>query len=196
MSSASFPYRILLVEDEPALREVGVHLLTSQGYEVLAAEDGFDALLALKRSLPDVIISDLCMPKMNGFEFLSLVRRRFPSIPVIVLSGEFSRATVPETVLADAFFSKGEYKREELFEKITSLLQEIPLRPRLGTSDKAAIWVKNAEGKLAVTCTSCLRSFPIDAATDCLNEVECDFCATMIRFEIISEYETDRRVLG
>lgn len=107
MPTASFPYRILFVDDEPLLRQVAQVTLEAKGYEVLCAEDGFGGLLALKRSLPDVIISDLRMPNMNGLEFLSVVRRRFPSIPVIVISGEFSGLNVPESVLADAFFPKG-----------------------------------------------------------------------------------------
>ena len=78
MSTASFPYRILVVEDDPLLRDLARRLLGAKGYEVLTAEDGFVGLTALKRSLPDVIISDLRMPNMNGFEFLSVVRRRFP----------------------------------------------------------------------------------------------------------------------
>jgi CheY-like chemotaxis protein len=191
MTAFSFPYRILLVEDDPALRQVGFHVLKSQGYEVLVAEDGFDALIALKRSLPDVIISDLRMPNMNGFEFLSVVRRRFPTIPVIVVSGEFSGLTVPESVLADAFFAKGQYKNEELFAKIESFLQDLPLRPRVGRSERAAVWVKNDKGTLAVTCTQCLRTFPVEAALGGVNKVKCVFCATSIRFEIIGEHGTD-----
>jgi len=108
--SAGFKYRILIVEDDVALLELGKALLETEGYEVLGAEDGFEGLSALKQSLPDIIISDLRMPNMNGFEFLSVVRRRFPTIPVIVISGEFSGLTVPESVLADAFFAKGEYQ--------------------------------------------------------------------------------------
>jgi CheY-like chemotaxis protein len=106
LDDSSFPYRILIVEDDPRLREVGKLVLETQGYEVHVAGDGFEALIALKRSLPDIIISDLSMPNMNGFELLSVVRRRFPTIPVIVISGEFSVLTVPESVLADAFFPK------------------------------------------------------------------------------------------
>jgi len=86
MASASFPYRILVVEDDPALREIARHLLGSKGYEVLGAEDGFEGLTALKRSLPDVIISDLRMPNMNGIDTLRALRE-LPSPPkVVVLS--------------------------------------------------------------------------------------------------------------
>src|SRR5207245_2874352 len=54
-----FPYRVLVVDDEPSLREVARAILESQGYEVLTVADGLDGLNALSGSLPDVIISDL-----------------------------------------------------------------------------------------------------------------------------------------
>jgi CheY-like chemotaxis protein len=122
----AFHYRVLIVDDEENSRQLGKHILESQGYEVHCAGDGFEALTALKKSLPDVIISDLKMPNMNGFEFLSVVRQRFPAIPVVVISGEFSGVSVPESVLADAFFRKGGYKPAELFEKIIQLLNDLP----------------------------------------------------------------------
>jgi CheY-like chemotaxis protein len=183
----SFRYRILLVDDDVLLRDLGKARLESQSYEVLCAEDGFEGLAALKQSLPDIIISDLRMPNMNGFEFLSVVRRRFPAIPVIVISGEFSGLSVPESVLADAFFPKGRYQPKELFEKIADLLQELPTRPRTGKPSKAAVWVKNDKGTIAVTCSECMRTFPVSGALKGVNEAECDFCSCMIRFEIIGE---------
>jgi CheY-like chemotaxis protein len=185
LSIKAFLYRILLVEDDPALQEVGRMLLQSQGYEVLTAGDGFEGLIALKQSMPDIIISDLSMPNMNGFEFLSVVRRRFPTIPVIVISGQFSGITVPESVLADAFFGKGQYKPEALFERIIELLREIPTRPRTGKPSKAAVWVKNDKGLVAVTCTDCLRTFPVPEAIRGINTVSCEFCSCVTRFEII-----------
>jgi hypothetical protein len=124
---------------------------------------------------------------MNGFEFLSVVRRRFPAIPVIVVSGEFTGISVPESVLADAFFPKGNYNPDQLFKKIADLIQELPTRPRLGKPSKAAVWVKNDKFTIAVTCAECLRTFPVPNALDGVNEVECDFCGCMIRFEIIGE---------
>jgi CheY-like chemotaxis protein len=129
LSERAFRYRVLIVDDEPSLRALGKCILESQGYEVHCAEDGFEALAALKRALPDMIISDLQMPNMNGFEFLSVVRQRFPAVPVIVISGEFSDVSIPERVLADAFFPKGSYKPAALFEKISELLEEPPKRP-------------------------------------------------------------------
>jgi len=188
LPNSSFSYRILLVDDDPIVRKVGSMLLESENYEVLCAEDGFEGLIALKRSLPDIIISDLRMPNMNGFEFLSVVRRRFPVIPIIVISGEFSGLAVPESVLADAFFPKGQYRVQELFQKISELLHELPTRPRVGKPTKAAVWVKNEKGTIAVTCTECLRTFPVPDALTGINEVECDFCSCMIRFEIIGEH--------
>jgi PleD family two-component response regulator len=65
-----FPYRVLVVDDEPSIREVVGAVLESQGYEVFTVADGLDGLNALSGSLPDVIISDLNMPRMSGFEFL------------------------------------------------------------------------------------------------------------------------------
>jgi CheY-like chemotaxis protein len=185
LSHKSFSYRILVVEDDAGLAKVGKSLLESQGYEVLLAGDGFEGLIALKQSLPDIIISDLAMPNMNGFEFLSVVRRRFPVLPVIVISGEFSGVSVPESVLADAFFAKGQYKPENLFARIIDLLREIPPRPRIGKPQKAAVWVKNDKGIIAVTCTDCLRTFPVLEAITGINVAECEFCSCTIRFEII-----------
>ena len=99
--------------------------------------DGFDGLTALKHSPPDMIISDLQMPNMSGFEFLSVVRKRFPNIPTIAISGAFSGMDVPEGVLADAFFEKGQYSPKELFQKIILLLEELPGRTPVARSRQA-----------------------------------------------------------
>jgi hypothetical protein len=66
---------------------------------------------------------------------------------------------VPESVLADAFFPKGQYRVEELFQKILDLLHELPTRPRTGKSSKVAVWVENSKGMIAVTCSECFRTF-------------------------------------
>jgi CheY-like chemotaxis protein len=185
----TFRYRVLIVDDEANLRSLGKSILESQGYEVHCAEDGFEGLAALKRALPDMIISDLQMPNMNGFEFLSVVRQRFPTVPVIVISGEFSGVSVPESVLADAFFPKGSYQPAALFEKISELLTDLPNRLRTISPKRAAVWSKNDKDMVAVTCSACLRTFPVAHATKGLNEALCDFCASRVHFEILSAPE-------
>lgn len=187
MSTVAFPYRILIVEDDPSLRELGSMLLTAQGYEVRCAGDGFEGLAALKQSLPDIIISDLSMPNMNGFEFLSVVRRRFPIIPVIVISGDFSGESLPGSVIADAFFPKGGYHANQLFEKVNELLTELPTRPKVGKPTQAAVWVQNDKGSISVSCSECLRTFQVASVTRGVYEAECDFCGCMVQFEIIGQ---------
>ena len=118
-------HRILVVDDEPIVREsTAMFLAEAGGYEVSTANHGLDALLHLNTSLsPDVIVSDLNMPHMSGFEFLSVVRHRFPWIPVLALSGAFPSAdSVPAGVIADAFLSKGE-DPVKLLDVVAGLIQ-------------------------------------------------------------------------
>ena len=179
-----FPFRVLVVDDEPSILQTSSILLRSKGYEVRTAVDGFAALAEMRRALPDVIISDLRMPNMSGFELLSVVRRRFPQIPVIAISGEYN-GTAPEGLIADAFFSKGDYKPEELFDKIGGLIEQSPIRPNVAKPDKAPVWIpKNDAGYFVVTCTECLRSFavPDEHLQTEVHETHCTFCDTKVRY--------------
>ena len=176
-----FNYRILVVDDEPTILKTSAAVLESKGYEVRTACDGFAALAELRRSLPDVIISDLRMPNMSGFELLSVVRRRFPHIPVIAISGEFN-SVAPTGLIADAFFGKGDYTHEDLFRKIAELLERIP-RPHIARLDRAPVWTpRNDAGYFVVTCTDCLRSFsiPDEHSGAEIRETKCVFCDTTI----------------
>src|SRR5207248_5334274 len=112
-----FPLSLLLIDDEPLNRDLFQSSLSAQGYEVEVAEDGFAALAQMHGALPDLIISDLKMPNMSGFEFLSIARRRFPQIPTIAVSGEFHPPIEPLGVIADAFLSKP-FSLDELQAKI------------------------------------------------------------------------------
>ncbi len=97
---------ILLVEDDDEVRLVLSAVLAESGYRVRAAEDGFVALAELKAEIPDIIVCDLNMPKMSGIELLEAVRRQFPKIPLVAMSGACSHG-VPPGVTADAFYEKG-----------------------------------------------------------------------------------------
>ena len=176
-----FKYRILVVDDEPLVRETSALILTDQGHEVRTAGDGFEALIELRQALPDLIISDLSMPNMSGFEFLSVIRRRFPHIPVIAISGEYE-VTKPSGLLADCYLTKGHYTPEELFANISELLREGPIRAHIEKSSNAPVWIpRNASGYVVITCTQCLRSFSVSeqdlagGKTD-VQEIPCEFC--------------------
>ena len=185
-----FRYRILVVDDDDKIASMAKAILESQGYEVQCASDGFDALTALKHSLPDVIISDLQMPNMSGFEFLSVVRKRFPSIPTIAISGAFSGRDVPDSVLADAFFEKGQYSPRELFQKIIALLEELPARKHVERRLKPAVWIPVSNANyIAVTCPSCLRTFPVPAPLPVgAHTAQCDACTSKVLFHITDEF--------
>jgi CheY-like chemotaxis protein len=182
---ANFHYRLLVVDDDSGVRNVLQARLAHEGYEVVVAKDGFDALAQMRGALPDLIISDLKMPNMSGFELLSVVRRRFPQIPTIAISGEFTPPVEPLGVLADAFLSKP-HTSEELLAEISELLLNAPLRPAI-KQDRAPVWVPRNGDYYVITCTDCLRSFSIPAEKDVrerreLRTLECLFCVAQVQF--------------
>jgi len=99
--------KLLIVDDEPSIRSSMSAVLAEIGYGVRCAEDSSSALRELCREIPDILLSDLNMPGMSGFELLSVVRHRFPEIHTIAMSGSFSGDEVPSGVAADAFYQKG-----------------------------------------------------------------------------------------
>jgi CheY-like chemotaxis protein len=74
---------------------------------VRTAEDGTSALVAIREEVPDILLSDLNMPGMSGFDLLRVVRGSFPQIRTVAMSGSFSGEEVPSGVAADAFYQKG-----------------------------------------------------------------------------------------
>ncbi|MGD0629000.1 MAG: response regulator [Terracidiphilus sp.] len=98
---------LLVVDDEPSNRMSLACLLEQLGYRVRTAEDGLSALLKLGEEVPDILLSDLHMPGMSGFELLAVVLRRFPGLRTIAMSGAFCGDEVPCGVAADAFYQKG-----------------------------------------------------------------------------------------
>ena len=126
--------RILLVDDEPSIRVVLGAILEEAGYVVDVAEDGLHALRQIEAAVPDLVITDLRMPNMNGFELLEALRARLPGIPRIVISGEFVAADV-DPAISDAFFQKGNYSIPDFLLKIAELLSA---RTRPGMSVSAA----------------------------------------------------------
>ena len=78
---------ILVVDDERTLREIVSRALSKLGYRCLAAENGEQALDVASRTPPDLVVTDLKMPKMDGLAFIGKLRARSPDIPIIIMTG-------------------------------------------------------------------------------------------------------------
>jgi CheY-like chemotaxis protein len=79
---------VLLVEDDPMVIKMYERKLLMDGFDVLLAFNGEEGLEVLSRQIPDIILMDIMMPKMNGFEMLKRIKadRRYSDIPVIILT--------------------------------------------------------------------------------------------------------------
>jgi len=188
-----FDYRMLIVDDDAVFCEIADELFSTLGYTVRCADDGFEALAMMKQALPDIIICDLNLPKMSGFELLSIIRRRFPQIPVIAMSGEYMGTDLPTGVIADAYLQKGgEHSPEVLVGKIRELLVNSPLRANVIKPASAPVWIPlNGKQYFVLTCTDCLRSFslptPNDLDENAARKSRCEFCDTEIVYFLDAE---------
>jgi CheY-like chemotaxis protein/nitrogen-specific signal transduction histidine kinase len=114
----SSPRPVLVVEDDPATREVVRRALERDGWVVSEADNGRRALESLSRSVPDLIVLDLMMPEMDGFEFVTELRRSEAGrrIPVVVVTAKDITAEDRKRLNGQVrrIFSKGSFSREEL----------------------------------------------------------------------------------
>ncbi|MFT7441228.1 MAG: two-component system phosphate regulon response regulator PhoB, partial [Sulfitobacter sp.] len=125
--------QILLVEDEPAQREILAYNLTSEGFEVRRAENGEEAMLLVAEALPDLVILDWMMPLLSGIEVCRQLKTREDTrhIPVIMLS---ARSEEVDTVRgletgADDYVVKP-YSMRELMARVRTQLRRV--RPATG----------------------------------------------------------------
>jgi CheY-like chemotaxis protein len=78
---------ILVVDDEPGIRELLCLMLEAAGHTVTSAEDGIQAPKILAAQKVDVVITDLLMPERDGLEFITEIRKKFPLVKIIAMSG-------------------------------------------------------------------------------------------------------------
>ena len=82
------PSRILIIDDEPQVREMLVRVLSDAGYVVLAAADGGEGIKVYEESPTDLVITDLVMPGKDGIETVREMRTHFPNAKIIAISGD------------------------------------------------------------------------------------------------------------
>jgi CheY-like chemotaxis protein len=157
--------RVLLVDDDPLVRKLLSGYLVAAGYVVRTAVDGLDALAKLRAGLPDLIISDLNMPRMSGRELLEVVHKRFPQIPVIISSADGCNE-MPGEVTADAYYHKSGLGFQQLLETVSGLAIKPPLRAALPHVDNKPVRARRAgDGHYIIGCEDCLREFSVLHAT-------------------------------
>lgn len=78
---------ILIAEDDPLVRKTTTHFLTGKGYSVIEASDGKEALELFREKKPDILLTDLRMPELDGLQLVKMVVKEDPTIPVIIFSG-------------------------------------------------------------------------------------------------------------
>jgi CheY-like chemotaxis protein len=194
--SYSEKHQILVVDNDSAVRDSLVMVLETSGYDVTSAIDGLDALKQLKTKRPALVLSDLNMPQMSGFEFLSVVRRRFPQISVIAMSGAYTlEEAVPSGLVADAFYFKGQGCPEALLQTVAHLIQTTEARTTDHARQSAPAWItrsgKDSHGipYVILTCSDCLRSFSFSLSMTkegvrTMQQTSCRFCSNTIRYFI------------
>jgi len=120
--------KILIVEDSDTQRAVYKDVLEKEGYSIIEARDGEEGLRKVKTELPDLIISDLAMPKMSGFEMIRAIKidDKTKYIPIICVSATYNDIADKLKMLVD--FGAEEYfyateNMEELLAKVIVMLR-------------------------------------------------------------------------
>jgi len=155
---------LLIVDDDHAVRISLACALKEIGYSVRTAGGGFAALAEIGEEAPEILISDLNMPGMSGFELLKVTRRRFPGVQTIAMSGAFSGDEVPSGVAADAFYQKG-----SSIGSLLRIMENLPFDERMHArhpTEKPPGWIlsdvyaASGEVRVTVSCPVCMRTFP------------------------------------
>jgi CheY-like chemotaxis protein len=127
MAMSNHRHKILVVEDDQNLRLTLTELLRMEGFTVVSARDGDEGYLQAMAHQPDLVITDLNMPILNGVELARLLRRqrgKMAEVPIIALSGNLADYNLPEKMTAgiDRFIDKSSNDRHSLMATVRTLL--------------------------------------------------------------------------
>ena len=117
--------KVLVIDDSKTIRKSAENLLTKEGYNVVTANDGFEALAKIAETRPGIIFVDIMMPRLDGYQTCALIKNneQFKSTPVVMLSskdGLFDKAK-GRIVGSDQYLTKP-FSREELLGTINELV--------------------------------------------------------------------------
>jgi DNA-binding NtrC family response regulator len=115
---------IRVVDDEPGLRELACGVLEQAGYRTLEAGDGREALAVLSQA-PDsvaLVLSDIRMPHLNGLELEQTIRRQWPRLPVLLMSGEMTREWVIRVREHTLYLLRKPFRSQDLLDSVRELI--------------------------------------------------------------------------
>ena len=135
--------KILLVEDDQSLREIYSIRLTAEGYEIVSAGDGEEALAAAVREKPDLVLSDVMMPKISGFDMLDILRQTPETkdskvIMMTALSSEDQRER-GNSLGADRYLVKSQVGIEDVVNAVHEVLGDSSAAPVAATAPENPI---------------------------------------------------------
>ncbi|HBT81202.1 TPA: hypothetical protein DEB04_00565 [Candidatus Giovannonibacteria bacterium] len=130
--------KILIVEDEPVHLAVMKSKLESEGYEVDAALDGEEGWRKLKTAPPDLVLLDVILPKLDGFQFLERAQKEKISVPIIIVSNSGQPVEIDKALKLGAkdCLVKAEFSPAEVLEKVQKVLGE-KVVPKVKTSSQS-----------------------------------------------------------
>lgn len=118
--------KIMIVEDDPTLRDIYTTRFSAEGYEVVSASDGEAALTVAVKERPDLILLDIMMPKISGFDVLDILRAtpETKDTKIIVMSALSQAADIEKgkSLGANAYLVKSQVTLSEVVEKVRSVL--------------------------------------------------------------------------
>ncbi len=123
------PKKALIIDDDPSLRMLLNMTLKSKGFECVEASDGQEGFRQALKTLPDLIVMDLSMPNMNGFEACDKLKghEKTAKIPILILSGEstgLNRDLLGGTLKANGFLAKP-FDRARLLEALGKIVPDL-----------------------------------------------------------------------
>jgi CheY-like chemotaxis protein len=183
---------LLIVDDEPSIRYSLEQSLAELGYDVRSSADGFSALREIQQEVPALLLSDLNMPGMSGFELLKVVRRRFPAIRTIAMSGSFSGDEVPSGVAADAYYQKGSsiLALVRIMDNLPQMerFAYLPSSPEAPLSIQCSTYELSPDEHAAIACPKCRRTIPQTLGAGCLRrETDCIYCNRAVPYAIVPQ---------
>ena len=118
--------KILVIEDEATLQKALNEVLVQEGYEVLSAHDGISGLDLILKESPDLVLLDIILPKMDGFDVLKRLKEKGSEVPIIILTNLSDINDIQKALDlgATTYLVKADFHLEDVLKKIKELLSK------------------------------------------------------------------------